>query len=70
MVMMSIRSAFRAFGEVALRVFRLAMEASDNDSSDVDRPLSDGSRPFGNYNYRTSQMDGGSDPIGWYDEDI
>jgi hypothetical protein len=67
---MSIRSTMRTFGDVVVRAFRLVVEASDSDSSDVDRRLSEGSRLFGAYNYRTGRMDGGSDPIGWYDEDV
>lgn len=35
-----------------------------------DRPLSDGSDMFGDYNFRTGKFDAGNDPDGWYEDDM
>jgi len=40
--------------------------ANDGD----DRTLSEGSDLFGEHNFRTGNMDSGSDPDGWYEEDL
>lgn len=39
-------------------------------SSSLEHRLSDGSELMGEYNFRTGKMDAGSDPIGWYDDDV
>ncbi len=43
--------------------------APDKEDTD-DRPLGDGSDLFGEHNFRTGNMDSGSDPDGWYEEDL
>ena len=40
------------------------------ESSSIERPLSEGSEMVGHYNYRTRTLDCGSDPIGWYDDNV
>lgn len=40
------------------------------ESYSLERRLSDGSELMGEYNFRTSKMDSGSDPIGWYEDDV
>lgn len=35
-----------------------------------DRPQGDGSDMFGDYNFRTGRFDAGTDPNGWYEEDM
>jgi hypothetical protein len=42
--------------------------ADDNEVED--RPLENGSDFFGDHNFRTGSMDSGSDPDGWYEEDL
>lgn len=42
---------------------------TDDDETE-DRPLADGSDLFGEYNFRTGEMDSGGDPDGWYEEDM
>jgi len=42
---------------------------TDDDESD-DRPLGEGSDRFGEHNLRTGRMDSGTDPDGWYEEDL
>jgi hypothetical protein len=38
---------------------------------DIDnRCTADGTELFGEHNFRTGKMDSGSDPDGWYEEDI
>jgi len=37
---------------------------------DEDRPLASGSDLFGEHNFRTGNMDSGTDPDGWYEEDL
>lgn len=43
---------------------------TDDDDETEDRPLAEGSDLFGEYNFRTGEMDSGSDPDGWYEEDM
>ncbi len=44
--------------------------ASANDSETSDRPQGDGSDLFGDYNFRTGRTDSGTDPDGWYEDDM
>ena len=44
--------------------------ASTDDSETSDRPQSEGSDMFGDYNFRTGRFDAGTDPDGWYEEDM
>jgi hypothetical protein len=46
----------------------LSLISMQDDSKD--RPLSEGSNLFGEYNFRTGEMDSGGDPDGWYEEDM
>ena len=52
------------------RILRLVANSVVTESSSSERRLSDGSELMGEYNYRTSKMDCGSDPIGWYEDDV
>ena len=40
------------------------------ESSSLERPLSDGSELIGDYNFRTDKLDSGTDPNGWYEDDL
>jgi hypothetical protein len=40
------------------------------DEDEEDRPLTNGSDLFGEHNFRTGKLDSGSDPDGWYEEDL
>ena len=60
------RSLINAFGHILKRVTDSV--ATETESSPLDRRLSDGSELMGEYNFRTSKMDCGSDPIGWYED--
>jgi hypothetical protein len=44
--------------------------ASSDDPETSDRPQGDGSDLFGDYNFRTERFDAGTDPNGWYEEDM
>ncbi len=44
--------------------------ASADDSETSDRPQGDGSDLIGDYNFRTSKYDNGTDPYGWYEDDL
>ena len=35
-----------------------------------DRPQGDGSDMFGDYNFRKGRFDAGTDPNGWYEDDL
>ena len=35
-----------------------------------DRPQGDGSDMFGDYNFRIGRFDAGTDPNGWYEDDL
>ena len=54
------------------KILRVVVDSlvTDTESSSVEPPLSDGCELFGEYNFRTNKMDRGSDPIGWYEEDV
>ena len=43
---------------------------TDTASSSAERPLSDGSELIGDYNFRTDKLDSGTDPNGWYEDDL
>lgn len=43
--------------------------STDHDDGD-ERALSQGSDLFGEQNFRTGRLDAGSDPDGWYEEDL
>lgn len=42
----------------------------DTDDEIENRPLENGSDFFGEHNFRTGRMDSGTDPDGWYEEDL
>ena len=48
----------------------LGVLASTDKSYGSDRPQGDGSDLFGEHNFRTSRADSGSDPDGWYEDDM
>lgn len=49
----------------------LLFQSGESDEMDTDeRPLSEGSELFGEYNFRTGKLDAGTDPDGWYEEDM
>ncbi len=62
------RSLINAFGHILKPVADSV--ATEIESSPLERRLSDGSELMGEYNFRTSKMDCGSDPIGWYEDDV
>lgn len=41
-----------------------------DDDGDDERSISDGSDLFGEHNFRSGNLDAGSDPDGWYEEDL
>ena len=43
--------------------------SADEDEGE-NRSLTSGSDLFGEHNFRTGNMDSGSDPDGWYEEDL
>ena len=44
--------------------------ASTDKSETSDQPQSEGSNLFGEHNFRTGRADSGSDPDGWYEDDM
>jgi len=44
--------------------------ASTDDAETSDRPQGDGSNLFGEHNFRTGRADSGTDPDGWYEDDM
>ena len=67
---MKLRHIMSALTDVAARLLRVVAEAPNIEPSDGDRPLSEGSRLLGDYNFRTGKLDCGTDPSGWYEEDL
>ena len=62
------RPLINVFGHILKRVANSV--AAETESSPLERRLSDGSELMGEYNFRTGKMDCGSDPIGWYEDDV
>ena len=54
----------------ALFVTAVGFLFSADDDEDEDQPLANGSGLFGEHSFRTGKMDSGSDPDGWYEEDM
>ncbi len=52
------------------RILHLVANGVVTEPSSSERPLSDGSEMIGDYNFRTSKMDCGTDPSGWYEDDL
>lgn len=50
------------------QIVGLLVSSAEPEASD--RPQSDGSDRFGDYNFRTGRFDAGTDPNGWYEEDM
>ncbi len=44
--------------------------ASTDNLETSDRPQGDGSDLFGEHNFRTGKADSGTDPYGWYEDDM
>ena len=50
------------------QIVGLLISAAKLESSD--RPQGDGSDMFGDYNFRKDRFDTGTDPNGWYEDDL
>lgn len=64
----SVLSLFKACAAFLITAVGILFSANDDESED--RPLGNGSDRFGEHNFRTGNMDSGSDPDGWYEEDL
>lgn len=53
-----------------LSVNAVALLFANAEEKTEERPLSEGSELFGEYNFRTEKLDAGTDPYGWYEEDM
>ena len=47
-----------------------SLVTSAESPSSLERPLSDGAEFSGDLNFRTGKMDCGTDPSGWYEDDL
>lgn len=56
-------------GGVFLATFAGVLASADEPETN-DRPQGDGSDLFGEHNFRTGQADSGTDPDGWYEDDM
>lgn len=69
-----MKSSTRIFaalkGCIALLLTAVGVLFNTDDDESVDRPLGEGSDRFGEHNFRTGRMDSGTDPDGWYEEDL
>ena len=61
--------SFIKAGGVFLGMIVGVLTSTDNPKTS-DRPQGDGSDLFGDYNFRTGRFDAGTDPNGWYEEDM
>jgi hypothetical protein len=60
-----------AAGVLGAMVGLLAAAAGRNgEEPEEDRPLTEGSWVMGEYNLRTDRLDAGTDPDGWYEDDL
>ena len=69
-----MKSSTRIFavlkGSIALFLTAVGILFSADDDEGDDRPLGEGSDRFGEHNFRSGRMDSGTDPDGWYEEDL
>ncbi len=63
-----IANIFRASATLLVTFAGILFGTHEDETED--RPLADGSDLFGEYNFRTGEMDSGGDPDGWYEEDM
>lgn len=63
-----IANIYKASAALLVTAVGILFSADDDESED--RPLANGSDRFGEHNFRTGSMDSGSDPDGWYEEDL
>lgn len=61
-------NAFKATAALFITAVSILFSADDDECEE--RPLGDGSERFGEHNFRTGSMDSGTDPDGWYEEDL
>ena len=61
-----------SLGSTVRQILRAVADSlvTGTESSSLDRPLSDGSELIGDYNFRTGKLDCGTDPNGWYEDDL
>ena len=64
----SVLSLFKACAGFLITAVGILFSANDDESEDP--PLGNGSDRFGEHNFRTGRMDSGTDPDGWYEEDL
>ena len=64
----SVFSLFKASATLFLTFVSFLFGAEDKDGED--HPMANGSDLFGDHNFRTGNLDAGSDPNGWYEEDL
>ena len=64
----NVLSVFKACAAFLVRAIGILFSADDDENED--RPLGNGSDQFGEHNFRTGRLDSGSDPDGWYEEDL
>ena len=57
-------------GSIALFLTAVGILFSSDDEESDDRPLGEGSGRFGEHNFRSGRMDSGTDPDGWYEDDL
>ncbi|MEZ5573754.1 MAG: hypothetical protein R3E64_17310 [Halioglobus sp.] len=62
-----ILTLFKASTALLATLVGLLFSANEDQE---DRPLAHGSDLIGEHNFRTGSMDSGSDPDGWYEEDL
>lgn len=69
-----MRSSTRIFsvlqGSIAMLLTAVGILFSADDDESDDRPLGEGSDRFGEHNFRSGRMDSGTDPDGWYEDDL
>ncbi len=69
-----MKSSTRIFavlkGSIAFLLTAVDILFSADDDESNDRPLGEGSDRFGEHNFRSGRMDSGTDPDGWYEEDL
>ena len=63
-----MHTALKLVGRSIAQVINLL--ASSCQQSLDDTPQIDGSKLLGDYNFRTSRMDCGTDAYGWYEDDL
>ena len=66
-ILTGAKATFRATSLFVMGLISLLAEAANTSDDDAD---SEDGNLIGDYNFRTKKFDNGTDPYGWYEDDL